>query len=247
MDFNTQVKKLKADILNCNKVVFLTGAGISAESGVPTFRGPGGMWKNHNPEYLATPQAFRRDPHLVWEWYQYRRDLIAKCKPNSGHVALAEFERDLKAAAKDFTLITQNVDGLHRDAGTENIIEMHGSIRHVRCFGEGPEKNYLCDDVGDLPPKCTNCDEYLRPGVVWFGEAIPESALLGIDKAMRGCDLFFVIGTSAVVYPAASFAMIAKQNGAKVVQVNLEKNHLSGSLDYEFYGKSGEILPKILQ
>ena len=185
----------------------LTGAGFSAESGIPTFRGPGGLWRNFRPEELATPAAFARDPTLVWEWYQWRREIIAAAQPNTGHFALVELE----ARAAGFTLITQNVDGLHQRAGSRNVLEIHGSIWTVRCTVCGKQQSNHDVPLRSLPPQCT-CGELLRPGVVWFGEGLDPQVWHNAEKAVRSAELLLVAGTSAVVYPAASLVPLAKSS-----------------------------------
>ena len=223
-----------------HKVAVLTGAGISAESGVPTFRGPGGLWENYRPEELATPQAFARDPELVWRWYVWRRGLIAQCRPNPAHLALAELERRVD----HLTLITQNVDGLHRLAGSRNLLEVHGNLWMVRCTACGAlyEERAL-----DLParPACRQCGGLLRPHVVWFGESLDGSILDAAWRAAAGCEVMLVVGTSAVVQPAAGLASVAKQAGAFVIEVNLEPTPNSREVDVSLMGKAGEILPQL--
>jgi NAD-dependent deacetylase len=193
-------KGLISALRDAGRVVALTGSGISAESGVPTFReAQTGLWERYDPQELATPEAFARDPHLVWEWYEWRRNLVAKAEPNPGHRALAELERRIPG----FTLVTQNVDGLHERAGSRNIIELHGNILRSKCSLEDeviqPEEH---DD--SVPPRCARCGAFLRPDVVWFGEMLPVGALEAASQAARGCDLFLSIGTSSLVYPAAT-------------------------------------------
>jgi NAD-dependent deacetylase len=204
-------------------VTVLTGAGVSAESGVPVFRGEEGLWREYRPEELATPDAFRRDPGLVWEWYNWRRELIDPCSPNRAHETLALMEKTLP----DFTLITQNVDGLHQAAGSKNVLELHGNIWRVRCTACG----YLTEDhrvpLRDLPPHCPQCDNLLRPDVVWFGEPLPQNILDAAWAATAGCRTMLVIGTSAVVQPAASLPMVALRNGAQLVEVNPAETPLS--------------------
>jgi NAD-dependent deacetylase len=214
----------------------LTGAGISAESGIPTFRGAGGLWRQFRAEDLATPQAFARDPKLVWEWYDWRRGLICEAKPNPGHIALA---------MAGIPIVTQNVDGLHRRAGSTDVIEIHGSIWTVRCLQCGTEAQDDRSPLPDIPPRCT-CGGLLRPGVVWFGEGLDSATWRTAEQAVRSCDLLFVVGTSAVVYPAASLAPIARQSGARVVEINLDETPLSGIADAAFRAPSGEILPQIV-
>src|SRR5579871_3098674 len=196
-------------------IAVLTGAGVSAESGVPTFRGAGGLWKRHRAESLATPEAFARDPQLVWQWYDWRRSVLAAVKPNPGHYALAQLER----RSPQFTLITQNVDGLHELAGSSNILRVHGSIWMLRCLTCGLEEENRRTPLGELPPRCA-CGGMLRPGVVWFGESLPAKVWKAAEAAARSCDLLIVIGTSAVVYPAAGLSHLAKSAGARVIEIN---------------------------
>ena len=224
-----------------SSVVALTGAGVSAESGVPTFRGKNGLWKQYRAEDLATPQAFARDPKLIWEWYDWRRGLLAEARPNPGHVALAEIEK----LVPKFTLITQNVDDLHEQAGSSNVLHVHGSIWLVRCLDcgrEAPDKRW---PMPELPPKC-ECGGVLRPGVVWFGEALPTRVWIDAEAAARSADLFLVVGTSALVYPAAGLAQIAKRAGARIVEVNIAETALSGAIDEFLQGPSGELLPQLI-
>lgn len=230
----------KAALKRARHVAVLTGAGISAESGVPTFRGADGLWKKFRPEELATFEAFMANPVLVWEWYNYRRELIKKVKPNPGHYALAE----MAGCFKKFTLITQNVDGLHKTAGSPQLYELHGNIRRNRCL-KCNRTDYR-DDFAQFPPLC-QCGGSLRPDVVWFGEMLPERELSASMAAARDCDLFFCIGTSAAVQPAASLPLIAKQNGAFVVEINPEQSEISAICDLTIRGKAGEIVPLIVR
>ncbi len=224
------------------KVCVLTGAGVSAESGVPTFRGADGLWKKYRATDLATPQAFNKNPALVWEFYNWRRELIARVKPNPAHYALAELEKKKRS----FVLITQNVDGLHLGAGSKNVLEIHGSIWKLKCTS----CNYEAEDrrvpLPDLP-RCPKCNSLLRPGVVWFGEALDFEILEKAFRASRDCELMIMIGTSAVVQPAASLPLEAKASGARVVEINLEKTPHTGLLDMSIFGKAGIILPQIVQ
>jgi len=226
------------------KISCLTGAGISAPSGVPTFRGETCLWKNFRPEELATPQAFSRQPALVWEWYDWRRGLIAKCEPNRGHQVLAEWSRRYK----DFTLITQNVDGLHERAGTENVIRFHGSIWLLRCWDacEASPAEWWdeSESFDKYPPPCPYCSGYLRPGVVWFGEGIDHQVLSSSVDATN-CDIFLSIGTSAVVYPAAGLIAQAKSQGAYIVEINLEPAAGSSAVDLFLQGSADQILAKL--
>lgn len=224
------------------RVAVLTGAGISAESGVPTFRGAGGLWKNFRAEDLATPQAFARDPKVVWEWYDWRRQLLAKVEPNAGHFALAALEGRMAGA---FTLVTQNVDGLHDRAGSRNVLKVHGDIWDVRCLDCGRTVRDERAPLPELPPRC-DCGGTLRPGVVWFGEALPRDVFEAAQSAMEECEVLLVVGTSAVVYPAAGLAPLARGHGARVIEVNLEETPVSGAVDAALRGKSGEILPLLL-
>jgi NAD-dependent deacetylase len=224
-----------------SSIAVLTGAGISAESGIPTFRGAGGMWRNFRPEDLATPQAFARDPKFVWEWYDWRRSLIAAAEPNAGHRALVEME----LRAKRFTLITQNVDGLHERAGSRNVLRVHGSIWIVRCTGCGREAEDMRVPLPELPPLCS-CGSMLRPGVVWFGEGLPPRVWDNAEQAVEEAGLLLVAGTSAVVYPAASLAPMAARAGAKVVEINLDETPISSSVYRSLRGSCGEILPQLI-
>jgi len=220
-------------------VTVLTGAGVSAESGVPIFRGEEGLWRQYRPEELATPDAFRRDPRLLWEWYNWRRELIDECSPNRAHETLALMEKTLP----DFTLITQNVDGLHQATGSENVLELHGNIWRVRCTACG----YLTEDhrvpLPELPPHCPECGRLLRPDVVWFGEPLPQDILDEAWAAAAGCRTMLVIGTSAVVQPAASLPMAALRNGAELVEVNPAETPLSRHADEVLRAPAAEALP----
>jgi len=224
-----------------NSVAVLTGAGISAESGVPTFRGDNGLWKHRRPEDLATPTAFARDPQLVWEWYDWRRSVLAKANPNPGHYALAKLENRVT----NFTLITQNVDGLHELAGSRNVLRLHGSIWRVRCLTCQQERVHRRIPFPEIPPKC-ECGGTLRPAVVWFGEPLPQDVWKAAENAARSAGLFLVIGTSAMVYPAAGLAQIAKSSGARVVEINIAKTQLSDQIDQFLQGPSGELLPQLI-
>lgn len=239
-------EKIPQDLIEAlreaRRVAVLTGSGISAESGVPTFRGAQtGMWEHFDPQQLATPEAFERDPRLVWEWYAWRRELVSKAKPNPGHLALAELERRVT----NFTLITQNVDGLHRRAGSESVLELHGNIMRSRCSAEGvaiePEES------DEVPPTCPNCGAPLRPDVVWFGEALPRYALISASEAARNCDLFLSVGTSTLVYPAASLPFEAMESGATVVEINPDDTPLTESAHFALRGNAGDMLPAIVE
>ncbi|MCH8964153.1 MAG: NAD-dependent deacylase [Planctomycetes bacterium] len=224
-----------------HSVCCLTGAGVSAESGVPTFRGQGGLWQGRRAEDLATPQAFQRDPEGVWEFYNHRREKLLDCKPNAGHTAIAALE----AVFDDWTLITQNVDGLHRQAGSKNIVELHGNIWTTRCTVCRQEIDHFGDKLSRRPA-CDDCGGLLRPGVVWFGEMLPPDALKAAQEAVGRCQAMLVVGTSSVVEPAASMAGWARAHGALVVEINLERTPLSEQADECLYGKAGEILPRLV-
>ena len=228
--------------LEAARIVAFTGAGISAESGIPTFRGPGGLWRNFSPEQLATPQAFAGNPRLVWEWYDWRRQVIHRAQPNPGHLALAELER---RAHGGFTLVTQNVDGLHDRAGSRNIEKLHGDIWQLRCTVCGAEELNGQVPIAPLPPRC-RCGGLLRPGVVWFGEALPEEVWARAFGAARSAQVFLVIGTSAVVYPAAGLIEVARQAGARVAIVNPDPTPADELADWVLRGPAGEILPRLL-
>ncbi len=224
-------------------VAVLTGAGVSAESGVPTFReAQTGLWAQYNPEELATPQAFRRDPKLVWEWYAWRRELVAKAAPNPGHLALAELEQKVPR----LTLITQNVDNLHREAGSQNVIELHGNIQRTICFDERTVVESW-PETESVPPPCPTCGGHLRPDVVWFGETLPPGALETAFDAAADCDLFLSIGTSALVQPAASLPIAALQAGAVVAEINPDTTVLTSRLPHALRGPAGEVLPELLK
>ncbi|HLF74223.1 MAG TPA: NAD-dependent deacylase [Anaerolineales bacterium] len=224
-------------------LVALTGAGVSQESGLRTFRdAQTGLWAQYRPEELASPGAFRRDPKLVWDWYAWRREAVKGVRPNPGHYALAEMEKRLP----DFTLVTQNVDGLHRMAGSAHVLELHGNIQRVRC-ADCYTFTETWDDDDESVPRCAACGGLLRPDVVWFGEALPRDQLEAAVEAARSCGVFFSIGTSGVVQPAASLAFAAHNRGAVIVEVNAEPTPLTPKADYVLQGKSGEILPELVK
>jgi NAD-dependent deacetylase len=235
------VQQVRNWISEAGSIAVLTGAGISAESGIPTFRSGNGLWKNYRAEDLATPEAFERDPRLVWEWYDWRRSIIAKAEPNPGHHALAKLEQKLRR----FTLITQNVDGLHDRAGSRGIVKLHGDIWTVRCTGCASEWTDGRPSIPEIPPRC-GCGALLRPGVVWFGEPLPPEAWQQAEHAAASASLFLVVGTSSVVYPAAGLAGIARAGGARIVEINPEETPQSGSFDYCLRGRSGELLPQLI-
>ena len=225
------------------RIRVLTGAGISAESGIPTFRGKDGLWKKYDPVELATPEAFRKDPGLVWEWYNRRRQLIAKAEPNDGHKMLAKMEEEFP----DLWLITQNVDGLHQRAGSRKVVELHGNIWKVRCVRCGREDYDYRTPIPDIPPRCRKCGGLLRPGVVWFGEPLPVDTLQRAYELSEEAELFLVIGTSAQVYPAAELPLIAKRNGAKIIEVNPEETPLTPYVDLSLRESASTGLREVLK
>jgi NAD-dependent deacetylase len=228
------------------RVCVLTGAGVSAESGVPTFRASDGLWEGHRIEDVASPEGFERDPKLVWQFYNARRANVKTVKPNPGHHALVKLE---ERWGSNFTLVTQNVDGLHRAAGSKNVLEIHGSLHRTRCLGCN-----RVDDQGLAPlsdePECPKCSGQLRPDIVWFGEALPHRLIRAAQEAAQLCDVFLVIGTSAVVYPAAQLIPIAKEMQdppARVIEINLTETEASRHADVGLYGPSGQVLPKLVE
>ena len=231
----------RLDLSHDPYVAILTGAGVSAESGVPTFRGKDGLWKTYRAEELATPGAFEHDPALVWEWYDWRRQICAAALPNAAHEAIAR----LDAALSRFLLITQNVDGLHERAGARRIVELHGSIFRARCLDCGVVRRDMAVPLESIPPRCT-CGGILRPDVVWFGEMLPEAALREAFEVSRSCSLMLVVGTSAVVQPAASMPLLAKQAGAKVIEINPTETPVTPFVDVHLEGKAAVILPELV-
>jgi NAD-dependent deacetylase len=238
------IAQVAEHLRSASRVTVLTGAGISAASGVPTFRGSEGLWRSFSPQQLATPEAFQRDPKLVWEWYDWRRELISKCQPNAAHKVIARWSKHYPG----FTLITQNVDGLHERAGTEHVIRFHGSIWEVQCWNschDSPER-WVDETVPFLkiPPSCPYCGGIIRPGVVWFGEGIHPNVLAESSKALHS-EVFLTVGTSAQVYPAAALADRAHANGAFTVEINLEETPASNYVDLSIQGPAEVLLQKI--
>ena len=236
-------ERLRVRFAQARRVVVLTGAGVSAESGVPTFRGGGGaaVWKGMPFSVISSAGMLQRDLREVWEWFDYRRGVIRTLSPNPAHVALARWQNQFE----DFTLVTQNIDGLHGRAGSRDVVELHGSIWRARCAACGARHDLRDEDEGERmrPPACRECADVLRPDVVLFGEMLPAGAFERALERAKVCDLFFVIGTSAVVYPAAALPEIAKSAGAYTVEINPEATPLSGLCDEVINGKAGEILP----
>lgn len=241
MNNKENVTSLIETLHGMKRVAVLTGAGISAESGIPTFRGKDGLWKKHRAEELATPSAFSENPKLVWEWYDWRRGLIAPKEPNSGHRVLARWEKIFPS----FALITQNIDGLHQKADSKNILELHGNIWKLRCMEEGTITENHEAPLEEIPPHCPDCGALLRPHVVWFGEPLPSSILHKAFLLSSSCEIMFVVGTSAIVQPAASLPLTASEAGAKIVEINPDPTPLTSYSDFSFRGKAGEILPLI--
>lgn len=233
---------LETILFNAQSLCVLTGAGVSAESGVPTFRGPDGLWRQYRAEDLATPEAFARDPMLVWEWYAWRREIMRRAQPNPAHHALAEVESQFASRpGMKFTLVTQNTDGLHERAGSRNVIRLHGSVWELCCTECGAERWDESVPLDPFPPRCA-CGVLLRPGVVWFGEPLPAQAWTRAAEAASSADVFLVIGTSALVWPAASLPLQARQKGARLVEINPVPTPLSEFADLVLTGKAGEIL-----
>jgi NAD-dependent deacetylase len=235
-------EKVVERLAQAKSLLVITGAGISAESGIPTFRGADGLWKNYRAEELATLDAFERDPVTVWEWYDWRRGIIGKAEPNPGHLAIKELE-DMFG---NFLLITQNVDGLHSRTGIKNMVEIHGNLWRVKCTREGKTSMLMDVPLKSIPPRC-DCGAVLRPDVVWFGESIPSHALELSFSVLEQCDALIVVGTSGVVYPVASFPQTVKGNGGYVVEVNVEPTPISAIADASLYGNSGDILPMLVK
>lgn len=235
------IERAAAALRDARFVAVLTGAGVSAESGVPTFRdAQTGLWAKYDPRELATPEAFARNPKLVWEWYAQRRAMISKVDPNAAHTALVEIE----SRVPGFLLATQNVDGLHRRAGSLKLVELHGNILRVRCSGCGVHARVWSDES---PPRCEGCDAYLRPDVVWFNELLPEDAQGAASDAAERCDVYVVAGTSAEVYPAAALPYAALRNGARVIEVNPDATPLTSSATFALHGKAGDVLPRLVR
>ncbi len=238
-----QVNKLREFLRDAKRVAVITGAGVSAESGVPTFRGKEGLWRDYDPTVLATPQAFREDPKLVWEWYDWRRGLIATCLPNPAHEAIAKLE----ASCEDFLLITQNVDGLHHLAGSQNIAEMHGNIWRVRRSAP-PHREWedRTHPLADIPPR-DHDGTLLRPAVVWYGEMLPSQETAKVERFFSDPpDLVIVVGTSAQITWLIGYVQQFRATGIRVVEVNLEPTGLSGIVDLTIRGRAGAVLPKVL-
>ncbi len=232
------IKRLRS----ASSPLFMTGAGISAESGLPTFRGKDGLWRGASPEELATPQAFGRDPLRVWQWYDWRRGLISRVSPTAAHMAMAGFRT---RAGREVPVITQNVDGLHQSAGSSHVLELHGSIWRLRCVRCGVEVQDRVTGLSEVP--LCECGGLLRPAVVWFGELLPEDVFSEALELARGSDFVMVVGTSGVVQPAASLVNIAREGNAFIVEVNPEETCLGRLADISFHEAAGDIVAELLQ
>ena len=230
-------------LLKAKHVVVMTGAGVSAESGIKTFRDPDGLWAKLNPAQLASVNGFMANPELVWEWYQHRREIINESKPNPGHYAIAEMEK----LFPKFSLITQNVDRLHQQAGSSKVCELHGNIIDNRCFTCSEPYTKEIDLNDKSLPSCPKCGGMIRPSVVWFGEMLPQKVLEYAEVASKDCDVFLSVGTSAEVYPAAGLPLLAKSYGAYVVEVNPNRTSITQTADLHLQGPSGVVLPKVLE
>ncbi|MBY0457899.1 MAG: NAD-dependent deacylase [Gemmataceae bacterium] len=242
-ELNAELERAARWLRAAERVCVLTGAGVSAESGVPTFRASDGLWEGHHIEDVASPDGWDRNPALVWQFYNARRANVATVKPNPGHFALVELE---DRWGDRFTLVTQNVDGLHLDAGSRRVLEIHGSLRQTRCLGCEVVTNRGLEVLGDAP-ECPACHGRLRPHIVWFGEGLPQDIWMEAMESADQCDALLVVGTSAVVHPAASLIPIARRKGATVIEINLTRTEASAYADVGLYGPSGEILPRLVR
>jgi NAD-dependent deacetylase len=238
---DTDVSAAAALLRGSKSTVVLTGAGISAESGIPTFRGEDGLWNRFRAEDLATPEAFRKDPALVWEWYDWRRGLMSKVEPNPAHKVLALWETRLPG----LSIITQNIDGLHQKAGSKNVVELHGNIWKVRCTKERTVSANTEPHLEEIPPRCPTCGAVLRPDVVWFGESLERAVLEEAGRLSTTCEVMVVVGTSALVHPAASLPLAALESGARLVEINPDSTPLTRLAHFSLRGKAGEVLPLV--
>jgi NAD-dependent deacetylase len=243
--FEDRLRLAAERVAAAQRVAVLTGAGISAESGVPTYRGVGGLWQELPMEEVATPEAFARDPQRVWKWHDEKRAQLAGIRPNAGHKALARLERAVADRGGRMLLATQNIDGLHRLAGSWNVLELHGSLLRMRCSSCSHRQTIGFDPV-PAPPSCPRCGELMRPDVVWFGEALDEEVLRTAVRAVVSSEVFLTIGTSSLVYPAAGLVEAAADSDASVIEVNLEPTPATALADVALHGKAGDILPKLV-
>src|SRR3954470_602430 len=250
-ELDDAVRRAAEVLAAASRVAVLTGAGVSAESGVPTFRASDGLWEGHRIEDVASPDGFRRDPKLVWQFYNGRRANVAGVRPNPGHAALAELEARY---GDGFTLVTQNVDGLHQAAGNRNVLEVHGSLYRTRCTECGAVRDRGLEALGDMPT-CDLCGGLLRPDIVWFGEMLPTAVWERAVEAVEACDVFLVVGTSAVVHPAAGLINLARRRSdwlgtgerATIIEFNLTETAASHAADIGLYGPSGQTLPRVVE
>ena len=257
-DIGALIASARAAIRSASSIVVLTGSGISAESGIPTFRGAHELapdadgkatrplWADFDPQALATPEAFRADPEMVTRWYDWRRLKCLGVQPNAGHRALADLQRSIVDRGARWTLLTQNVDGLHQRAGSEGVVELHGSITAWRCAQTGTPAEMPDRALDAFPSVHPETGHPIRPGVVWFGEALPEHAVTAAADALADCDVFLSVGTSSVVYPAAGFIHSARASGAMTIEVNPDATPISGVIDIALRGKAGEVLPQLV-
>ncbi len=234
------IQSIIQKLRDAEKIIFVTGAGISQDSGIPTFRGTNGLWKNYDPMKLATIDAFYDNPKLVWEWYEERRRNILGAKPNPGHFAIANLEKNKKVI-----VLTQNIDGLHQKSGSTNVLELHGSIIRIKCT-KCKFKEEITYNFETFPPKCHNCDNILRPDVVWFGEPLPQDVWQEAIIHASSCDVMIITGTSLVVSPANTLPLYAKQNGAMLIEVNPDQTIMSNDMDYSLRTTSAKGLPQLL-
>lgn len=238
---DSDVEKCARVLAGARSVVVSTGAGMSKESGIPTFRdAPNALWANYDPQALATREGFRNDPPMVWRWYADRRKMISQAPPNPGHEAIA----DMDGLIERVVVLTQNIDNLHRVAGSRDVVEIHGNIFRYKCFDRNHPVTSPSDD--DVPPRC-HCGSFVRPDVVWFGEMLPEDALERAHAALASCDLILVVGTSGMVHPAAGFPLLAKQAGAFVIEVNPEETPITRDADVFLQGPAGRVLPTLVK
>jgi NAD-dependent deacetylase len=240
------LEEARSLLAEARSVVALTGSGVSAESGIPTFRGTGGIWGDLNVEEFATPEGFARDPLKVWNWYAQRRRELDGARPNAAHAALAALQRQVKARGGTFVLVTQNIDGLHQAAGSEGVLELHGSLRRARCRA-CPHQAEMSAERVEAVPTCPQCGQHMRPDVVWFGESLPMDVYRAAVEAAAAADVFLSVGTSAVVYPAAGLIEWALSGGAKAIEVNLEPTPISRLVRVALHGQAGAILPRLVE
>jgi NAD-dependent deacetylase len=242
---DAQFQQARQWLHEAGAISLLTGAGISAESGLPTYRGAGGLWSGFSSQELASPEGFARDPQKVWNWHNERRMALAAVRPNAAHVALAELERQVSRRGGQFHLATQNIDGLHQAAGSRNVLELHGTILTIRCDGCQDRKPIGFEEIASVP-RCSRCARPMRPDIVWFGEQLPAPVWRAAMAAAGKCEVFLTVGTSAVVYPAAGLIEVAASAGAKIIEVNLEPTSATTMADIALHAPAGEMLPQLV-